>query len=424
MNRRRKRRLPFAAYAALIFNASLCAAPFMAAYTLSTAYGDKRPAFQATPEAITATRQAMDARFEQISNRPDKSSRDAWADLVRASLEDKEGMRRVRGLLLGAPAMLNGKDGDALRERIKVSDGAGEQALINAAVAYLPEDLQDDYERRTTQRQAMFLASAPASAVPGATTATPTSASASVVADDSGLELNRLGELLQHTRTAVGWANDDHTDVTAFLLSGIGLILADPEAREGASVAMSTYLTRSEGTIPYKLYLQRRIEDVLPVAEMKRLMAAEFQNEVGYTRRNADVVDRVFRTTIDKEKLESLLAEFRILREIAQDASAESAVAIISHVKDGSDIRRALLVARAGGDRVAALSHYDGDALLDTARTSITWTNALRMQVAGLAACLLLLGFVAVSTFWKSFTRDKPKKVSAVYLMDDYSAAR
>lgn len=418
MNRRRKRRLPFAAYAALIFNASLCAAPFMAAYTLSTAYGDKRPAFQATPEAITATRLAMDARFQEMADRPDKSSRDAWAELVRTSLEDKE-MRRVRGLLLGAPAMLAGKDGDALRERIKVADGSGEDALIGAAMTYLPEDLQDEYERRTTPLQSLFLAAAPASSVPGATPAVATSGPA-----DSGIELNRLGDLLQHTRTAVGWANDDHTDVTAFLTSGIGLMLADPEAREGASVAISTYLTRSEGTIPYKLYLQRRIEEVLPVAEMKRLLAAEFQNEVGYTPRNAEVVERVFRTTIDKEKLEPLLAEFRILREIAQDASAESAVAILSHVKDGSDIRRALLVARAGGDRVAALSFYDGDALLDTARTSITWTNALRMQVAGLAACLLLLGFVAVSTFWKSFTRDKPKKVSAVYLMDDYSAAR
>lgn len=419
MNRRRKRRLPFAAYAALIFNASICVAPFMAAHVLSTAYGDKRPAFQATPEAITATRDAMDARFNEIANRPDKSSREVWADLVRTSLEDKE-MRRVRGLLLGAPAMLSGKDGDALRERIKVSDGAGEEALVSAAIAYLPEELQDEYERRTTPLQSLFLASAPASAVPGATPAVATSGAA----DDDVVELNRLGDIPQHTRTAVGWANDDRTDETAFLTSGIGLLLADPEARQGASVAISTFLTRNEGGVPYKMYLQRRIEEVVPIAEIKRLLAAEFQNEVGYTPRNAEVVERVFRTTIDKEKLEPLLAEFRILDEIYRDTSNESAVAIIGRVKDSSDIRRALLVARAGGDRVAALSHYDGDALLDTARTSITWTNALRMQVAGLAACLLLLGFVAVTTLWKSFTRDKPKKVSAVYLMDDYSTAR
>lgn len=426
MNRRRKRRLPFAAYAALIFNAAICITPFMASHVISTAYGDKRPAFQATPEAIAATRQAMDQRFQEISARPDKASRDVWAEMVRTSLEDKE-MRRVRGLLLGAPAMLNGKDGEALRARIAVASGAGEDALIEAAVAYLPEDLQDEYERRTTPLQSIFTASAPASAVPGATPPAATSAAATSLAvargDDAPIELNRLGDLPQHTRTAVGWANDDHTDVTSFLLSGIGLILADPEARAGASVAISTFLTRKEGTVPFKLYLQKRIEDVVPIAEMKRLLAAEFQNEVGYTAKNAEVVDRVFRTTIDKERLEPLLAEFRILREIAQDTSNESAVAIISRIKDRADVNRAQLVARAGGDRIVPLADYDGENLLDTARTTVTWTNALRMQVAGLVACLALLGFVAVSVFWKSFRRDKPKKVSAVYLMDDYSAA-
>lgn len=426
MNRRRKRRLPFAAYAALIFNAAICITPFMASHVISTAYGDKRPAFQATPEAIAATRQAMDQRFQEISARPDKASRDVWAEMVRTSLEDKE-MRRVRGLLLGAPAMLNGKDGEALRARIAVASGSGEDALIDAAVAYLPEDLQDEYERRTTPLQSIFTASAPASAVPGATPPAATSAAATSLAvargDDTPIELNRLGDLPQHTRTAVGWANDDHTDVTSFLLSGIGLILADPEARAGASVAISTFLTRKEGTVPFKLYLQKRIEDVVPIAEMKRLLAAEFQNEVGYTAKNAEVVDRVFRTTIDKERLEPLLAEFRILREIAQDTSNESAVAIISRIKDRADVNRAQLVARAGGDRIVPLADYDGENLLDTARTTVTWTNALRMQVAGLVACLALLGFVAVSVFWKSFRRDKPKKVSAVYLMDDYSAA-
>ena len=422
MNRRRKRRLPFAAYAALIFNAALCVTPFMASHVMSTAYGDKRPAFQATPEAITATRQAMDTRFQQISSRPDKASREVWAEMIRTSLEEKE-MRRVRGLLLGAPAMLDGKDGDALRARIAVASGSGEDALIDAAVAYLPEDLQDEYDRRTTTLQSIFTASAPASAVPGAAPAAATTSLAVARDNDAPIELNRLGDLPQHTRTAVGWANDDHTDVTSFLLSGIGLILADPEARAGASVAISTFLTRKEGAVPFKLYLQQRIEDVVPVAEMKRLLAAEFRNEVGYSPKNAEVVDRVFRTSIDKEKLEPLLAEFRILREIAQDTSNESAVAIISRINDRADVNRAQLVARAGGDRVVPLADYDGENLLDTARTTVTWTNALRMQVAGLLACLALLGFVAVSVFWKSFTRDKPKKVSAVYLMDDYSAA-
>jgi hypothetical protein len=418
MNRRRKRRLPFAAYAALMFNGALCAAPFMAAHLVSAAYGDRPTAFETTPEAIVATRAAMDERFQTISSGEDAEPRQVWANLVRKSLEDKE-MPLVRGLLLGAPAMLNGEEGDALRARIAVADASGEEAVLQAAVAYLPEDLQDEYERKNQSIVSMFSASAPASAI---VTAAPAVVTAPAVAEERRVEINRLGDIRQHTMTAVGWANDDNTDVHAFLLSGIGLILADPEAREGASVAMSTLRTRNQAAAPFKTYLAKRIEDVVPVQEMKKLLAAELHYEVSYSPDASAVVERVFRATVDKVKLESLLAEFRILREIAHDTSVEAAIAIVSRVTDGVDLRAARLVAAAGGERAVALEHFDGENLLETARTVIPWTNALRLQAAGLAACLALLAFVALTTFWKSFRLNRPVKKSAVYLMEETPA--
>lgn len=434
MNRRRKRRIPFAAYAALIFNAALCVTPFMAAHLISQAYGDKRPAFQTTPEAIAATRQAMDERFQTISLKEDAAPREVWSELVRTALEERE-MARVRGLLLGAPAMLRGEDGQALRARIAVADGAGDAAMLQAALAYLPDDVQDEYERNTQSIVSMFSASAPASALPAAPTpavarepaAEPqiNSAVATVLIQDEvepRVATNRLGDLRQHTMAAVGWANDDNTDVPAFLLSGIGLILADPEAREGASVAMSTLRTRTQAPVPFKLYLTKRIEEIVPVAEMKKLLGAELRNELRYTADAQAVVERVFRTAIDRQKLEPLLAEFRILREISHDTSVESAIAIVSRVQNGTDLRAAGLVAAAGGDRAVALEHFDGDHLLATARTAIPMTNALKLQLAGVAACLLLLAFVALTTFWKSFRRNKPVRKSAVYLMEEHPA--
>jgi hypothetical protein len=426
MNRRRKRRLPFAAYAALIFNGALCATPFLAAHLISQAYGGQRPAFTTTPEAVLATRQAMDERFQTLASSEDAAPRDVWSGLVRKSLEERE-MPRVRGLLLGAPAMLSGADGEALRARIAVADRTGDEAMLQAALAYLPDDVQDEYERRTQSIVSLFTASAPASAVDGATatTAVATSAPAASVQADSEeprIATNRLGDLRQHTMTAVGWANDDNTDVPAFLLSGIGLILADAEAREGASVAMSTLRTRTQAPVPFKNYLTRRIEDIVPVGEVKRLLTAELGTELSYSPEAQAVVDRVFRTAIDRERLEGLLAEFRILREIAHDTSVESAISIVSRVRDGVDLRAAGLVAAAGGDRAVALEHFDGDKLLETARTVIPWTNALKIQVAGIAACLLLLAFVALTTFWKSFRRNRPVKKSAVYLMEEHPA--
>jgi hypothetical protein len=436
MNRRRKRRIPFAAYAALIFNGALCVTPFMAAHLISEAYGDKRPAFQTTPEAIAATRLAMDERFEAISLTEELPQREVWSDLVRKALEERE-MARVRGLLLGAPAMLGGKDSEALRARIAVADGAGDEATVQAALAYLPDDVQDAYERHTRSIVSMFTASAPASVVEAAQRSAEPAVARVEAEPETGLPVatvlveeeveprvatNRLGDLRQHTMAAVGWANDDNTDVPAFLLSGIGLILADPEAREGASVAMSTLRTRTQAPVPFKLYLTKRIEEIVPVAEVKKLLSAELGNELRYTADSQAVVERVFRTAIDRQRLEPLLAEFRILREISHDTSVESAIAIVSRVQDGVDLRAAGLVAAAGGDRAVALEHLDGDKLLETARTAIPMTNALKLQLAGVAACLALLAFVALTTFWKSFTRSRPVRKSAVYLMEEHPA--
>ena len=87
MNRRLKRGTPFAAYAALIFNAALCVAPFIGARAVSIAYGDDRPQYEASPAALAATLQAMDARFTHLATAGDGSPREVWAQYVREELE-------------------------------------------------------------------------------------------------------------------------------------------------------------------------------------------------------------------------------------------------------------------------------------------------------------------------------------------------
>jgi len=419
MNRRRKRRLPFAVYAALTFNMAICLAPFIGARAISTAYGDKRPAFEATSEALAATRKAMDGRFAELAKNGDGARREVWANHVRTELENGN-MTAVRGFLLGAGAMLDGADGEALKARIAVADTSGEQALLDAAVAYLPEDVQDEYERRSASLVDMFDATAPAAAVPGATEAPANAAELARAEDNSErIEYRVLGDLRDLSITAARWARQDNTDEFAFTLAGVGLILADAEAREGASIALSArrgqQLDKS-----FEAYLERKLFLAAPPQRIRRLLEGEFQTEYGYGTTGPAVVDSVFKSSVDRVALESVLADLRILRDIARDTSAQSAVAILSQVKDGSDLRRARLVAQAGGDRAVPLALYDGDHLLDSARTVITWNNALKLQVVGLVACLGLLGLVALSTLVKSFTRDMPKKRSAVYQMDEY----
>lgn len=420
MNRRRKRRLPFAVYAALIFNMSICLAPFIGARAISSAYGDRRPQFEATSEALSATRRAMDNRFAELAKNGDGTRREVWSNYVRSELENGN-MTAVRGFLLGAGAMLDGPDGDALKARIAVASNSGEQALLDAAVAYLPEDVQDEYERRSASLVAMFDATAPAAAVPGAAPATPAQLSRAQDNTDERVEYRVLGDLRDLSITAARWARQDNTDEFAFMLAGVGLILADAEAREGASIVLSA--RRGQQLNPaFEAYLERKLFLAAPPQRIKRLLEGEFQSEYGYGTTGPAVVESVFKSSVDRVALESVLSDLRIPRDIARDTSAQSAVAILSQVKDGSDLQRARLVAQAGGDRAVPLALYDGGHLLNSARTTIAWTNALKLQLVGLAACLVLLAFVALSTVVKSFTRDMPRKRSAVYQMDEYPA--
>lgn len=426
MNRRRKRRLPFAAYAALMFNGALCASPFMAAHLVSSAYGDRPTAFEPTPEALAATRQAMEERFQQIAAGKEAEPTEVWASLVGESLQKQEKeLPLVRGLLLGAPAMLNEPEGQALRARIeKVAKGPNDEAVLLAAVSYLPGDLQEVYLNINQPGGPRFNASATPEAVAtaAAAAAAPAPAAAAEPAVERRVEINRVGSLKGLTDTAVEWANDDTIELHAFLLSGIALIMADAEAREGASVAMPALRARTQAPVPFKAYLTRRIEEVVSVEAMHRLLAAELHYETGYTPDATAVVESAFRATVDTEKLKVLLDEFKILREIALDTSFEAAIAIVGRVENAVDLRAARLVAEAGGERAIALEHFDGENLLETARTVIPWTNALRLQAAGLAACLALLAFVALTTFWKSFRLNRPVKKSAVYLMEETPA--
>ena len=468
MNRRRKRRLPFAAYAALIFNAALCASPFIAARVISSAYGEKREAFEAKSEDLSATRAAMDIRFQRLAQNGGAAPREVWANYVREGLEDGD-MTRVNGFMLAAPAMLGPEDGSALKELIKVSDLTGDAALIQAAKGYLPEDLQDDYDRRSASILSLFNASAPAASVETAQTgnktgkppaaaqtadiktvdnktaarkgAAPAKADAKTTAiaekqapvettaqlasqpeirnvdQEAPARFSILGNMRDLAQAASRWTKEGKTDEFVFVFAGIGLVLADEEAREGASIVLSARRAQRLDQ-DFGDYLQRKLFAAAPPEKIKRLVEGELQtNQYALSARGEEILENVFKSSVDRVALESLLQDLRILRDIARDTSPASAVAILSKVKDGADLQRAKLVAQAGGDRAVPLALYDGEHLLDTASIAVTWNNALKLQMAGLIACLALLGFLAMTTFWKSVTRDRPKKRSAVYAM-------
>lgn len=430
MHRRRKRRFPFAAYAALIFNAAIILTPFVAARAALTAYGERDPSFETTEASITATRQAMDNRFRKLATATGTAPREAWANFVREALESDRDAE-ARGFLLAAPAMLQDADAASIKERIRVSDASDEDAVIEAAMTYLPDDVQSAYARESTSVLAMFRNSADSGSVAGTGGATATAPSEpdafesdeAFAAEDQAYELNVLGDWSDLSLQAARWVRHEEVDQFALTLSGVGRLLTDRAAREGASVALMAW--RAEELTPeFKSYLERRLYRAAPGDALKRNLATGLENEYRLAGDGGDAVRKAFEASISANALQvnSLSQDLHVIREIADETSIYSAVAILSQVKNGADLRRARLVARAGGDKAVALARKDGDRLLDNARTVVKWTYGLMSQVAGLTACLALLMLLAFNVFWRSVTRNAPIRRSAVYALEEFPA--
>jgi len=418
MHRRRKRRSPFAAYAALIFNAALCATPLIASQAALMAYGGPKPTTEATTGSLQATRDAMDSRFQRLSSAGPGSPREVWAELVRTEIETGD-MATVNGLLLAAPAMLRGADGEALQARIDIAEKRDDAAVIEAAVSFLPDNVQADYERRTTSLMSLLRN---AGGEPEEATASAIRYTPAPEEPEARSEFSMLGDLPELAMQAARWAREDRFDEFPFVLSGFGLILAEAKAREGASIVMSAY--RSDRLDPdFKLHLQSRLFQAAPPQRLKRYLDAQFQSEFGYATDGPAAVEAAFRESAsDKTSaaaVESLSRDLRIIQDISENTSPASAVAILSQVRNAGDLNRARLVAAAGGDRAVALAKYDGDRLLDTARTEVKWSNTLRLQLAGLAACLAILILLSGNVFWRSIRRNAPVRRSAIYALEE-----
>jgi hypothetical protein len=424
MQRRRKRRTPFAAYSALVFNAVLLAAPFVGAQAALSAYGGAGRGYDTNADTLEATRKAIDDRFARIARSSELAPREAWAGLIRGEL-DTGNIQAVRGLLLAAPAMLEGEDAAALKARVAVSDASGEDGLIDAAVAYLPADVQAEYERQS-EAVAFYLrpASAPQGALDAASRDEPGDgvgqlADASTLPDEPrATGFSVLGDTRDLALQAARWVRGDPIDEFAFVLSGIGLSVRDPSAQQGASIVLSA--RRAQKLDPeFALYLERRLFAAADPQRLKQTLSGAFQSEFGYGTSGISAVESAFRARSGGTDIGTLLQDFRIIDDIARETSPVSAVTLLAQVRNASDLRRARLVAHAGGDRAVALALHDRGELLDTAKMVVNWSPKLRDQLVLLGVCFGGLLLLSITVMWRSLVRDRPKRRSAVYRLEE-----
>jgi hypothetical protein len=415
---------------AVVFNSLLILMPGIAAQSLAMAFSGEGFSDSPTIEAIDQTRRNMDETFAAIAPRSGGDKYKFWHDIVERELTDMD-VSAARGFLLAAPQML---DRESVRELEADSNGVkldrADDRLAAAALRKLPLDIGLKYEQAQASAGASSLANlTPPGADPVETASedeSPADPAASSDAAPSATEVTVAGNTRSSDRRFVllgtfadlannseRWVDGDRMDPITLKMTAIGLIgteagtkLADGNVR-AASILKSARRARRM-TPEFTTYLRERLNGALPDDVLKPALE-EALGELATTSVRVDRVRAAYLGSINAEGLSELERDLVQIDRIGLLTSTPAAITLIEHVKDSSDLRRARLLAEAGGDRAVALVKQDGAGALRIADTGIKWTQQLMLQVMGLTASGLALLYVMIATFRRNVRL--PKKV-------------
>ena len=398
----------------------LVMAPVIGARLISDAYGDRGADYEITPRTIALTRDAIDQNFNAyLENSSDK--RQTWSDLVREETEAGR-LSSARGLLLAAPVVLNNQDAESLEDFARSSGMAGDDAIETAALRYLAEDAREVYERAKRASLADWLSEDDIEAPVREVSASESPSSAFAIseaqpASTSNVSLNVLGDFRDLSLEGARWIRNDRIDVFAFSLSGLGLTVMDDEARAGASILRSAHRARRLNP-DLRDYFEGHISRVAPPGLLRRAFVEGFGDTLAVSNQG-EIVENIFTSIADPKALASLEADLTLINDIASETSVFNAITFLESTRGYADLRRARLVARAGGDKAIALARLDPTGVLHTAKTEIPWSNDMRLMLAALASIAIVLCWLAVHTFVGSFRRQPKRRRSAVYALEE-----
>ena len=117
--------------------------------------------------------------------------------------------------------------------------------------------------------------------------------------------------------------------------------------------------------------------------------------------------------TFDPARLSRLTIEIELINRISDATSPAGAITLLEHVQSVEDMRRARLVAEAGGDRAIALVKHKGHKALELARSGVPITSALILQIMLLVAVSIALILAFLAVLQRSIS-NRPRK-AAIY---------
>lgn len=422
--KRRRSKKPFSWFSAVVFNMLLLVLAYLTASLIvenKRAIGEE---FVTSSEAVTATREEIAGMFADLVP-ANADPRSFWAGEIHKQLSEND-LVSARGLLMAAPSMLNKKDASAMLAAADTeTEGRLDDRLLSAAKLFLPDDVRAKYERATSPNGFEKIDISDTASIEDNTgnakleSAFPVSAPAKDNADETdttNTDLNSslfvLGNERDLAYQSAGWLRGDRTDTFALSISGLGLAAQQNKFKtikftdtmlHGASLIKSA--RRADRLQPdFRQLLQDRLERAIPPARLKAALEKRF-GEGGSIFIQSDAILAAFAEATDESRLGPFLSDLERMSRLSENRSQTSALTLIETVSSLRDLKRAELLAFAGGDRSVALAKYYGPDALDAAQTVLNWTMnliVLIMSVVGLMAFLIWLAF---STLFKSFGR-------------------
>ncbi len=404
MHHRRKRPAPFAWLSATLFLILLMLVPLLAARVVSDTFSRRGMDFDVTGASLAATRDAIDQRFESLMSGQD-SRQETWSRLVGEQIE-RGNLKAAHGMLLAAPNMLDPQNAAALLASAQVLDLRGDDAIEQAALKYLEEDVRYAYE----------LAVSPLRAIWRAAVVPPANGETNDEFTPSTAGLNVLGDERDLALQAARWVRGQKIDTFAFTLSGVGLSALNDQERAGASIVRAADRAGRLNE-DYQRHIQRRLFNVAPPERVKRDLTVRFSGALGIAAQGQVVLD-IIRSDIDERELSGLVEQLKLIHDISVKTSAPATIRMLSYVRNDLDLQRARLLTEAGGDRALALLSMEGASALTAAQTPVRWTSRLRIMLSLLIGMGLTLLWLSVDTFIRSMRRGRQVRRSAIYGLD------
>lgn len=217
-----------------------------------------------------------------------------------------------------------------------------------------------------------------------------------------------LGTYADLANQSRSWIRNEPTDTFLLRLTGLGMVAestrADPVDIElAASILKAAHRARRLHP-SYQRFLEQRLNAIIS-EDLLRPRLAETLAEIETNDVAGEKVREVMASTIREEGLPRLEEDFVQINRIAEITNPTGAITLIEHARTSEDIRRARLVAEAGGDRATALTKQLGADTLDLARSGMKWSRGLVFQIMGLAAIAMALVWTMITTATQSFSR-------------------